>query len=94
MKDIIVEANRALLLSRSQAGIAKYGTTLSGADLTARQLQQHLLEELLDAANYMQALLHCPRVVACWRYKGSAFWRDGPSPDVLDKSDQIERAYL
>lgn len=52
--DAVVEANRALLLYRSQVGIAKYNTTLSQARLTHRQILQHALEEALDLANYLQ----------------------------------------
>lgn len=53
--DPVVEANRALLLQRSQVGIAKYGVTLAGSGLTRRQLLVHALEEALDLANYLQA---------------------------------------
>lgn len=55
--DPVVEANRALLLERSQVGMAKYGTTLARAGLGRPQLLRHLLEELLDGANYAQAEL-------------------------------------
>jgi hypothetical protein len=53
--DAVVEANRKLLLKRSQFGIDKYGVTLAGSGLTRRQLLQHALEEALDMANYIQA---------------------------------------
>lgn len=53
--DPVVEANRQLLMQRSQVGIDKYGTTLVNAGLTRRQLLQHGLEEALDLANYLQA---------------------------------------
>ncbi|AMW36145.1 hypothetical protein [Xanthomonas phage XAJ2] len=55
--DEVVEANRLLLLQRSQTGINKYGVTLAAAGLTRRQLLQHALEEALDLANYLQAEL-------------------------------------
>lgn len=55
MVDPVVEANRALLLQRSQVGIAKYRTTLASSGLSQRQLLQHALEEALDLANYLQA---------------------------------------
>lgn len=55
--DPVVETNRKLLLDRSRTGIEKYRTTLADSGLTHRQLLQHLLEELLDAANYTQAIL-------------------------------------
>lgn len=55
--DPVVEANRALLLQRSQLGIAKYGVTLADSGLSERQLVVHALEEALDLANYLQARL-------------------------------------
>lgn len=54
-EDAVVEANRKLLLKRSQIGIAKYNTTLKNAGLSQRALLQHALEEALDLANYLQA---------------------------------------
>lgn len=57
MNDPVVEANRALLLKRSQLGINKYGVTLASSGLSRRQLLQHALEESLDLANYLQAEL-------------------------------------
>lgn len=57
MIDPVVERNRALLLSRSQVGVSKYGVTLGGAGLSRQQLLQHALEEALDLANYLQAEL-------------------------------------
>lgn len=56
-QDAVVEANRRLLLERSNVGIAKYGVTLAGSGLTRRALLQHALEESLDLANYLQAEL-------------------------------------
>lgn len=46
----------AMLRSREAAGKVKYGTTLDRDDLNAAQWLQHLLEELLDAANYCVAI--------------------------------------
>lgn len=54
-QDPVVEANRKMLLERSQLGIQKYGTTLAGNKLTRKQWLQHALEEALDLANYLQA---------------------------------------
>lgn len=53
--DPIVERVREKLLSRSQAGIAKYGTTLARTDLTRREWLQHLQDELLDGAEVRRA---------------------------------------
>ncbi|MBL4835770.1 MAG: hypothetical protein JKY26_17605 [Pseudomonas sp.] len=53
-----VERNRQLLLDRSLVGLQKYGVTTERGDLTHKQWLQHLLEELLDAANYVQASMH------------------------------------
>jgi len=59
-QDTVVEANRQLLLKRSQVGIDKYGVTLAGSGLSRRELLQHALEEALDLANYLQAeLMRC-----------------------------------
>lgn len=54
-QDPVVEANRQLLLQRSNVGVSKYGVTLANSGLTRRQLLQHALEEALDLANYLQA---------------------------------------
>lgn len=44
-----------LLISRDQAGRAKYGETLDRTDLTRDEWLQHLAEELLDGAGYALA---------------------------------------
>lgn len=54
-QDAVVEANRQLLLDRSNVGINKYGVTLQNSGLGRRALLQHALEEALDLANYLQA---------------------------------------
>jgi hypothetical protein len=56
-QDAVVEANRKLLLDRSNFGINKYGVTLEKSSLTEMQLVQHALEEALDLANYLQGIL-------------------------------------
>jgi hypothetical protein len=53
--DANVEKNRQLLLDRSVVGLKKYGVTTERTDLNLSQWLQHLLEELMDAANYVQA---------------------------------------
>lgn len=53
--DANVERNRQLLLDRSVVGLKKYGVTTERTDLNLSQWLQHILEELLDAANYVQA---------------------------------------
>lgn len=55
--DPIVEQNVSLLRERSVVGVQKYGTTLVDNKLTHGQWMRHLLEELLDGANYIQAAL-------------------------------------
>jgi hypothetical protein len=52
--DRVVEAVRADLLKRSQAGIAKYGVSLERTDLSLRDWLQHAYEECLDQANYLK----------------------------------------
>ena len=54
-QDPVVEANRQLLLHRSDIGVNKYGVTLADSGLGRRELLQHALEEALDLANYLQA---------------------------------------
>lgn len=56
-QDAVVEANRQLLLQRSNVGIQKYGVTLEKSNLTQEQYLQHALEEALDLANYLQGEL-------------------------------------
>lgn len=57
MIDSNVEAVRAMLLERSQVGIAKYGTTTDRDDLSLRDWLQHALEETLDKAVYLRAAI-------------------------------------
>lgn len=59
LKDIgdpIVEDVKNLLTVRSKVGIAKYDTTLYDSKLTTLQWLQHLQEELLDGACYIERL--------------------------------------
>ena len=51
-----VEAVREQLKQRSEVGIVKYGTTTDRDDFTPLQWLQHLQEELMDAAVYIQKL--------------------------------------
>lgn len=55
--DPIVLAVIDKLDSRSAAGLAKYGVGLDRTDLNLREWLQHLQEELLDAANYVEACM-------------------------------------
>ncbi|WBQ35313.1 hypothetical protein [Pseudomonas phage pPA-3099-2aT.3] len=54
--DANVERNRQELLSRSIVGLKKYGVTTEREDLNLGQWVQHAIEEVLDLANYLQAL--------------------------------------
>jgi hypothetical protein len=54
-KDPIVESVREKLLQRSQVGIHKYSTTL--LDNKKDNYLNHLQQELLDGANYIETLL-------------------------------------
>jgi hypothetical protein len=60
--DPVVEANRQLLLDRSRVGLIKYGKPLEATSLSHAELTQHALEEALDLANYLQAILRKERV--------------------------------
>ena len=44
----------SMIAQRQQLGIAKYGTTVARNPLELRAWLQHQLEELLDAAIYVQ----------------------------------------
>lgn len=46
------------LLQRDTVGIRKYGTSLDHQDLTLEQWLQHLKEELMDGAGYIQSALN------------------------------------
>ena len=61
MHDKHVEAVRQKLLDRSQVGIEKYGTTLDRKDIDLVGWLNHLQEELLDAACYVQRLINDTR---------------------------------
>ena len=54
--DANVERNRQMLLDRSVVGLKKYGVTTEREDLNLGQWVQHTIEEVLDLANYLQAL--------------------------------------
>lgn len=71
-----VERNRQLLLDRSLVGLKKYGVTTERNDLTFNDWLQHLLEELLDAANYIQAAKNnaAPACPAEHMHKGMLLW--------------------
>lgn len=51
-----VQAVVATLLNRMVIGYKKYGVTTEREDLTVEQWLQHLQEELLDAAIYIERL--------------------------------------
>ena len=56
MIDNIVERVVSLFRSRSQRGIEKYGITLDKNELSNREWLQHLQEELMDAALYVEKI--------------------------------------
>lgn len=56
--DPIVEEVRAMLLARQQVGFHKYGKNMDRTDIDLLGWLQHLQEELLDAALYIQRLKH------------------------------------
>lgn len=55
-EDSIVESVREELKQRSTTGFAKYGTTLDRTDIDLAGWLQHLKEELLDAALYVERI--------------------------------------
>ncbi len=44
------------VMERAAVGLAKYGTDMSRTDLSLKDWLQHLQEELLDAAVYVERL--------------------------------------
>ena len=56
MIDPNVEEVREMLYNRMQAGYNKYGVTTERTDIDLMGWLQHLQEELLDAAVYVQRL--------------------------------------
>lgn len=56
MTDRIVEKVIKLFRKRSKRGIEKYGVTLEQNDLTNSEWLQHLQEELMDAALYVERI--------------------------------------
>ena len=82
-KDCVVEANRQLLLERSNVGVSKYGTTLADSKLTLDEFHKHALEEALDLANYLQA---AATVGTAMQAALVALLDDPYSPDVRAKA--------
>lgn len=72
-----VEALRDLLMQRSLVGFQKYGTTTARTDLSLRDWQLHLLEELLDAAVYLKRQMDYPVTEEAWTTESE------PAPAVL-----------
>ena len=54
--DSVVLAVIEKFISRSDAGIRKYGITLERTDLTHEEWITHLQEELMDAALYIERI--------------------------------------
>lgn len=54
--DKYVNMNIELLKQRSETGVEKYGVTLEHEDLKLNNWLQHLIEEMLDGANYAQVV--------------------------------------
>lgn len=56
MSDSNVVKVSDLLISRASRGLIKYGVTTERTDLNVGEWLQHLQEELLDAAVYIERL--------------------------------------
>lgn len=54
MTDAITEAVKADLDARTKKGIKEYGTGLSGAELSEKEILNHAYEEALDLAQYLK----------------------------------------
>lgn len=57
IQDSIIKKVIDKLVSRSQVGIEKYGTTLDRDDLSTKEWLIHLQEELMDACGYIEKLI-------------------------------------
>ena len=57
MQDTIVKNVIDKIVSRSETGIKKYGTTLDRNDLSLIDWLRHLQEELMDAVNYIEKIV-------------------------------------
>lgn len=55
-EDVIVLRNVEELLQRSIVGKEKYNITLEESNQSKEEFLQHLIEEMLDGANYAQKL--------------------------------------
>jgi hypothetical protein len=71
----ITEHLADLLRERSARGLEKYGTSIDRGDLNRAEWLQHLLEELLDAAQYVEA---AKRQAAAAPPHGYAYRYPGP----------------
>jgi len=56
MTDAITDAVVVQLRTRAKKGKSKYGTTMERDDLTLMEWLQHLQEELMDAAVYIEKI--------------------------------------
>ena len=57
MSDPHIKAVQAKLEERSARGLIKYGVDLTRGDLSYIEWLQHLQEELLDAAAYIERII-------------------------------------
>jgi len=63
-QDPVVEQVVDKLRTRSAIGVEKYGANLTREDLSKKEWLQHLQEELLDGAGYLQVLLNIESVMS------------------------------
>jgi hypothetical protein len=56
-EDPIVDSVRDKMLARSEAGIRKYGTTMTRGDLNILDWLNHAQEEAMDLAIYLERLI-------------------------------------
>ena len=86
-----------MLRERSARGLAKYGTTIDRGDLSRAEWLQHLLEELLDAAQYVEAAKRQapPKIVAVVDGTNARVsLHRGESPAKLAIEDDTGRAVI
>lgn len=57
MQDPVVEAVRSKLAFRASVGMSKYGTDMARKDVDLLGWMNHLQEELMDAAVYLERVI-------------------------------------
>ena len=82
------------LRNREKAGLIKYGTNTERTDLETIEWLQHLQEELMDGAVYIERLkrdLSQPELESTGSLMHHADWHEGHEPQVAGQGDIHEQ---